>query len=146
MQEKITDKSKYSGESPFGVPEGYFDFIEDRIEERIRREESSGGQKLIRMLKPVLGLAASFALAFLLIYYPVTTILKKNYPDQYVSKQDQENLIREEILSNSRYLDENTFYNALINQEDTLSFKSDEIITYLSEELNDYEVYAEILK
>jgi capsular polysaccharide biosynthesis protein len=146
MQERMTDDSKYSRENPFDVPEGYFDEIEDRIEEKIRVEENKNvhGNKFILMVKPILGLAASFALAFLLIYYPVTKILPKFLTKQTDKKTDELKL-NENFLSDYGYLDESTFFLALTSREDSANFASDEIIAFLSSELDDYEVYSEII-
>ena len=142
----MTDNSKYSRENPFDVPEGYFDMVEDRVEERIMAEESEStrGQKLIRMVMPILGLAASFALAFLLIYYPVTKILPK-YTAGTTGQQSERTKLDEELLTDYGYLDENTFFLALTSKEEPADFESDEVLSFLTSELDDYEVYAEII-
>ncbi len=142
----MTDNSKYSRENPFDVPEGYFDTMEDRIEERIRAEENEGapGQKFIRIIKPILGLAASFALAFLLIYYPITKILSK-YTGETIDQTGERTKLNEELLTGCGYLDENMFFLALTSKEETADFESDEILSFLTSELDDYEVYAEII-
>jgi len=146
MPERMTDNSKYSRENPFDVPEGYFDMVEYRIEERIRAEESEStrGQKFIRMVKPILGLAASFALAFLLIYYPITKILSK-YTAGTTGQQSEKTKLDEEFLTDYGYLDENTFFLALTSKEEPADFESDEVLSFLTSELDDYEVYAEII-
>lgn len=146
MQERMTEDSKYSRDNPFDVPEGYFDAIEDRIEEKIRAEENKNvyGNKFILMVKPILGLAASFALAFFLIYYPITKILPK-FLTQQTDKKTEELKWNENFLSDYGSLDENSFFLALTSREDSTKFASDEIIAFLTSELDDYEVYAEII-
>lgn len=147
MQERWTDNSKFPRENPFDVPEGYFDVMEDRIEGRIRTAEgkrSLPGQKLILMVKPILGLAASFALAFLLIYYPISKILPW-YSARQAGEKTEEIKLDEVLLTDYRYLDEGIFFLALTSQEEPNEFESDEIISFLSSELDDYEVYSEIV-
>ena len=46
--------------NPFDVPEGYFDSFQQRMKERIERENETQRPGLIRMMKPWLGLAAGF--------------------------------------------------------------------------------------
>lgn len=142
----MTDPSKYSRENPFDVPEGYFEMVEDRIEERIRAEEteSTRGQHFVRMVKPILGLAASFALAFLLIYYPVTKILPK-YMAGTTGQHSEKTKLNEEFLGDYGYFDENTFFLALTSKEEPAEFESEEVLSFLTSELDDYEVYAEII-
>jgi hypothetical protein len=146
MQKRMADNSKFPRENPFKVPEGYFDTIEDRIEERIRGTEkkSLSNQKFILILKPILGLAASFALAFLLIYYPISKILPW-YTAKHAAEKTEETKLNEELIAGSGYLDERTFFLALTAQENPTDFESDEIISFLTSELNDYEIYAEIM-
>ncbi|MEL7588221.1 MAG: hypothetical protein AAGU19_16045 [Prolixibacteraceae bacterium] len=146
MQEKRTDYSKFGDKNPFGVPEGYFDALEDRVAGRIGMtgEKATSGLKFIRMVKPLLGLAASFALAFLLIYYPVSKILPW-YANNQSGVGTEENNLQEEFLSDCSVLDDRSFFLALTTPEDTKKLESDEIISFLSDELDDYEVYSEII-
>ena len=146
MQEKMTDHSIFPGGNPFRVPEGYFETLEDRVEVRINESERkiSGGQKLITLMKPVLGLAASFALAFLLIYYPISKILPW-YTARHTEKKIRELRLEEQLLNDYRSLDENTFYLALPSREDPKVPESEELFSFLTAELDDYEVYSEII-
>ncbi|MGV8096828.1 MAG: hypothetical protein AB2L24_33650 [Mangrovibacterium sp.] len=142
----MADNSKFPKENPFEVPEGYFDAIEDRIEERIRGAEKGNhsNQKFVLIIKPILGLAASFAIAFLLIYYPINKILPW-YTAKHAGEKTEETNLNEELIAGYGYLDERTFFLALTTQESPTDFESDEIISFLSSELNDYEVYSEIM-
>lgn len=141
----MTKHSKFPRENPFGLPEGYFETMEDRVEGMIRATEEKGsrGQKLITLAKPILGLAASFALAFLIIYYPINQILSW-YTAKHTEGKIRELKLEEQLL-NTYGLDEGTFFLALTTQEDPGEFKSDEIISFLTSELDDYEVYSEII-
>ncbi len=147
MKEKeniFADSHKFPKGNPFEVPEGYFEMLEDRIEARIEDEETikTSRQKVIQLVKPLLGLAASFALAILLIYYPISRIVP-----WYTARQEQnENFSgEEEFITNSTFIDDNMFFQVLTTPENNHELNSDEIINYLSDELNDYEIYAEII-
>lgn len=60
--------------NPFKAPEGYFDSLTDRIMDKVEEEgRVKPATKVIRLLKPVLAMAASFTLIFMLIYFPVKT-------------------------------------------------------------------------
>lgn len=146
MQERMTDDSKYSRENPFTVPEGYFDAIEDRIEEKIRSEETgySSGHRFMLVIKPVLAVAACFAIAFLVIYYPVTKVLP-TFTAKQTDQKANELKLNEDFISGYGDVDENTFFMALTSEKDSTSLGSDEILTFLSAELDDYEVYSEIM-
>jgi len=52
---------------PYKVPEGYFDTLQDKIEENIRQESLPKRAKIIQMIKPWMSLAAGFL--FLIIIY-----------------------------------------------------------------------------
>lgn len=139
------NQSQFPKGNPFDVPQGYFESLEDRIGARIEDEVAfkSPGQKVIQMLKPILGLAASFAIAFLLIYYPLGKFIPK-----FMAKSDtqtEESLFELEFIENTLFIDENTLLQTLSATETSTEFESDEIINLLSSELNDYQIYAEII-
>lgn len=58
--------------NPFGVPEGYFENFSERLEKRIQVEEEHKNvfRKIVVVLKPAIGLAASLLLVLFLIYSP----------------------------------------------------------------------------
>lgn len=135
--------------NPFRTPDNYFDSMEDRVMRTIEHEEktksSSGAGKVYRLLKPVLGLAASFALVFVLVYYPI----KYFSSDKLVQTQSTDTVTPE---TNDFYsivisaVDENSLVDAL-SKEDTIlqeEINADELIAYLSSDMNDIELYSEI--
>lgn len=135
--------------NPFRTPDNYFDAMEDRVMRTIQHEEKtkrySGAGKVYRLLKPVLGLAASFALVFVLVYYPI------NYfsSDKLVKTQSKDTVTTETndflsiVIST---VDENSLVDALSKEDTTLKeeINSDELIAYLSSDMNDIELYSEI--
>lgn len=84
MVKKIK-KYKTLKNKPFVVPEGYFDTFSERLIERIDFSEKPAINKtkstIIRYLKPVLAMTASFTVIFMLIFFPVR-ILSPNLHSQ----------------------------------------------------------------
>lgn len=71
-----------SKHNPFIVPEGYFDTFSERLMERIDQSEkpavSTSQSAVLRYLKPVLAMVASFTIIFMLIYFPVQLLGPKS--------------------------------------------------------------------
>lgn len=135
--------------NPFKTPENYFDSIEDRIMQTIDNEEKakkhSGTGKVYRLLKPVLGIAASLALVFLLVYYPA-----KYFSSDQLAKTPTTDTTNSEgndfysIVISS--IDENALVLTLASEEESgqEEINPDEVIAYLSSDMNDVEIYSEI--
>ncbi|MDP2113284.1 MAG: hypothetical protein Q8K69_04430 [Bacteroidota bacterium] len=140
---------KRQKKNPFRTPDHYFDSIEDRvmgaIEYEAKNKTTSKSGKIIQLLKPVLGLAASFAIVYLLAYYPI----------KYFSPSS---LVKSEITDSSSFdnmdayalnfslFDENSLFNTILGDETSAlsEIKSDELLAYLSTDMNDLEIYSEI--
>lgn len=74
---------------PFKVPENYFETLNERIMDRVESESEIGTKiRFIRIIKPVLAVAASFALIFLMIYFPVKSIQPKMASQGIKSEQE----------------------------------------------------------
>ena len=110
LQDKKSPLSNISNENPFRVPNHYFDDFSARLQAKIEAESEivpDQPNRFIRILKPALGLAASFALIFLLVYWPVKTFT----PNQSAKNQTEE--------SDLTYMD---YVNSLIEEGDDFSF------------------------
>lgn len=70
--------------NPYMVPEGYFETFSDRLMQRIDQEElpKKKSEGIIRYLRPVLAMAASFAIIFFMVYAPVRMFSTKQAPLQ----------------------------------------------------------------
>jgi len=133
---------------PFAVPDGYFDTLEDRIEARIAEETNSISPKgkLIRMVKPILGMVASFAVIFLLVYYPLSIFLPG-----YLAKNAEEpgakseTFAEEEALYSYLLVSEQSLYDILNTETDQAGGEvtADEMLDYLATAMNETEIYAE---
>ncbi len=136
-------------EPPFRVPEGYFDTLDDRIESRIEEEFQPVSQKgkVIRMLKPLLGMAASFALVFLLVYYPLSVYLPDYLAKSTDKSETNQGIASEEDLLYSYFsISSNSVYDLFANDEIATEeeISSDEMLDYLTLSMNEAEIYAEL--
>ena len=129
---------KRPGTNPFRTPEGYFDSIEDRIMERIRPHEKkkSASAKILRILKPALGIAACLTLVYLLANYPFT---KNPINTEVLSIKDDSTL-------NFSMIDESTLVNAIFFDDNSAvaDINPDDMLAYLSSGLNEIEIYSEL--
>ncbi len=147
-EEKIESEFlKRPKSNPFKAPEYYFDTLEDRIMANVqyqdkKKTKSSG---IIQLLKPVLGLAASFALVYLLVYYPITTFLLKD-TEQVVSNDSIETDWSEVYSVTLSTVSENTLVNAIFSDETTPESETspEELLAYLTSGMNDLEIYSAI--
>jgi len=60
--------------SPFGVPEGYFDSLTDRIMEKVKEEEPERKVRIMQILRPQFALVAAI-LGFALISFTAVKLL-----------------------------------------------------------------------
>ena len=136
-------------ENPFRTPNHYFDSIEDRVMGSIqfeaKKKTTSGTGKLFQLLKPVLGLAASFALIFVLAYYPI----KYFSPKSMVKTQTTDTTAHDEMDAyslNFALIDESSLVDVLFGDETATpgEMNPEELLAYLSTEMTDLEIYAEI--
>lgn len=133
--------SKLKKENPFGTPDKYFDDFSARLQMKLEAEKKVvpiQQNRIIRFLKPAIGLAASFALIFMLVYWPLNTFL----PDKVANNNSQPDLDEMEFLSMVEGIDENSFYALLEEPDGTIEFTDDDLIHYLSANVSEYEIYA----
>jgi hypothetical protein len=147
-EENIKPEFEEMGKSnPFRTPDDYFGSIEDRIMGRIEdlAKPKNNASRIIRFLKPALGLAASFTLVYLLVYYPINILLLKNTAKTEVFDSVSTDPYDAYSLSFS-LVDENTLVNALFTDEsnNTNEINPDDMLAYLSTGMNELEIYSEI--
>ena len=143
------DFQNESFKPPFRVPDDYFDTLEERIDARIVNESEniSKKRKVIRMLKPVLAMAASFALIFMLVYYPLSVFLPNYLAKQNEVNVDQSDSITEDDLLFSYFsISDESLYDALndTTEQADSAINADEMLDYLSTAMNETEIYAEL--
>lgn len=122
---------QYKKKNPFSVPEGYFEHLTDRVLEKIKEEEKPRKVAFMQLLKPYMGLAAIFLLAFLVVQFVVPHFIDKN---RMLIKANTE------IVA---YTEEGTSDNLTL--DGSFNPTSEEILEYLSTEVSDYDlIYAEL--
>jgi len=134
---------KRPGTNPFRTPEGYFDSFEDRIMKEIQLPEKKKPVSvgILRILKPVLGIAAILTLVFLLVNNPFT----RNTTNTEMSSALTPS-VKDDSTFNFSLIDENTLVNAIFSDEESTvaDINPDEMLAYLSSGLNEVEIYSEI--
>jgi len=132
--------SKIKKENPFRVPPYYFDDFPARLQMKIEedvRVVPLQQNRLIRYLKPALGLAASFLLVFMLVYVPMRKFSRDHFAHQSKGVELTED---EQYVSWLERMDENSFY-ALLNEPGTAEpFSSEDLEMYINTNVTDYDV------
>lgn len=135
--------SKIKKETPFSVPENYFNDFSSRLLIKLETEKTIVTEKpvrIIQFLKPALGLAASFALIFMLVYWPLKTYVPNSQETSYYNDED---IVEMEYLSMLEEIDENSFYALLDEPSNRIKFSDDELLSYFAANTTEYEIYAE---
>jgi hypothetical protein len=150
MNDKTNIETEFNREfrkNPFRTPDGYFDSMEDRILAGIKESAKPKNKKteIIRFLKPILGLAASFTIVYLLVYYPINYLMSKSGAQAEIT-QSQSTDVFDAYSLNIGSIDENSLADLLFSDQ-TLNgslIGSDEVLVYLSSELNEFDIVSEI--
>ena len=144
LKNKAPKLSQIKKENPFRAPDNYFDDFSARLQTRKKKKKKvlpEKDNKVIRLLKPVIGLAASFALIVLLVYWPVKKFMNNQVAE---SEINTESTVSEDLyVSMVEGIDEASFYDMLEEEESTTVFTDDEMINYISANISDYEIYLE---
>ena len=141
------ETSKIKKDLPFNVPTHYFDDFSARLHHRLQAEQDFRSHKkpgIIRYLKPALGLAASFILVFLLVYWPI-----KSFLPQYIASTQtiiQHETEEDHYFPSFENIDENSFFALILetfNGADVpkQELNEEELLNYLSANISDYEIY-----
>ena len=146
--------SQIKREHPFGTPEDYFETFSERLNHRIQAEEKPAGRlQWLTILKPALGLAASFALVFFLLYVPMENFLPKIW-NNYLAKHpgnlaqvtstqndnDFDSIMEYQVISSS---DDLQILSTLNDAEKTMnrdSLTSQQIEDYIVMNYSDWEI------
>jgi hypothetical protein len=133
--------------NPFKTPDYYFESLEDRIMGNIEYQDKkkTRSSRVIQFLKPALGLAASFTLIYLLVYYPINTFLLKDSVKTEISANGSSDSL-DRYLYSIAAIDESSLISAIFSDEtnDLTESAPDEILAYLSSGNNDIKIYTEI--
>ncbi len=133
--------SKLKKENPFKVPEHYFDDFSARLQMKLEAEKMivpAKQNRFIYYLKPALGLAASFALIFMLVYWPLKTFT----PNQTANNNTDTEMSEDEgYLSIVEKMDENSFFALLYEPTNAVEFSDEDLVVYINTNITDYDIY-----
>jgi len=138
-------------EHPFGVPENYFDDFSARLHTRLETEKQDlmpQRGRVIRLLKPAIGLAASFIVIFLLVYLPIRFFLPRYQAENNLPAMNGITEEEAQYISLMEEIDENAFF-SLLEDSGTVSapteddLNDEDLLNYLSANISDYEIYME---
>jgi hypothetical protein len=136
--------SKIKKENPFRVPENYFEDFSARLQ--IKLEAEKGGttknqSRIIQFLKPALGLAAGFALIFMLAYWPLKTFTPNQQASNISTQTDESEMFFASLVEG---MDENSFYAMLDEPAASVQLTDDDLANYVKTNSSEYEIYSEI--
>jgi hypothetical protein len=142
--EKIAPElSKIKKENPFKVPENYFESFSARLQTRLEAEKNAIPKKqtrIIQFLKPAIGLAAGFALIFMLAYWPLNNFTQNQ---QATIGNDDTDILDMIYASLVEEIDENSFYALLDDPNGTVQFSDDDLAHFVNTNSSEYEIYSE---
>jgi hypothetical protein len=134
--------SKLKKENPFGTPDKYFDDFSARLQTKLEAETKVvpiQRNKIIRLLKPAHGLAASFAIIFMLVNLP----LKRFISQKVASNNIETELTEIDYLNVVEGIDENSFFTMLDEPTSGIKFSEDDLLSYASANISEYELFSE---
>jgi len=137
--------SKLKKERPFRTPDNYFDDFTARLQIKLEAEKKVVPKQksvLLRFLKPAIGLAASFALILMLVYWPLKTFM----PSEVVETEETIDNSDSEFLNIVEDLDESSFFAVLEESNGTDDFTDDDLIAYVDANFTSYEIFENIEK
>jgi hypothetical protein len=147
-EEKILPDFLKNPKNPFRTPEGYFDSVESKVMDRIESQtkKKSPSINVIRILKPLLGLAASITIIYLLVSQPMQSFLFNKSATTNIADTTTDWV--NNYSSSLSSIDENSLINTLFTDETTSlsGTNPDEFLAYLSTGMNEVEIYSEIQK
>jgi hypothetical protein len=135
--------SKLKKETPFRTPDNYFDDFSARLQIKLEAEKKVVPKQksvVLRFLKPAIGLAASFAIIFMLVYWPLKTFM----PSEVVETEETIDNADSEFLNIVEGLDESSFFELLEESNGTDDLTDDDLIAYVDANFTSYEIFENI--
>ena len=135
--------SKIKKENPFRVPENYFEDFSTRLQMKLEAEKGGATKnqsRIIQFLKPALGLAAGFALIFMLAYWPLKTFTPNQQAKNIGTETDESEMFFASLVEG---MDENSFYAMLDEPTASVQLTDDDLANYVKTNSSEYEIYSE---
>jgi hypothetical protein len=122
----------------FSVPEGYWSEFNKKINDKIDSEEQRKSKNIIRVIRPQLALAASFAALFILSY----SVFRALIPNDQLSENEIFIALEKELFD----IDETVLFESVSIEKKQPTYtefdlSEEEILDYLSEESSDEDIY-----
>ncbi|MGF7138488.1 hypothetical protein [Roseimarinus sediminis] len=135
-ESKIPHQQASDRRVPFKVPEGYFDTFAERLMEQIDApdEEKQGKKLLFRVIRPMLAMAASFTIIFMLVYYS-TQVYERTNNQQSLTQLDSE-----DNYFDLFHINDHSMLMAFENVEPGNEYNEEIMETYLMASVSDIEL------
>lgn len=138
--------SKIKKETPFRVPDNYFEDFSARLQMKLDVEKTEAPKKqtrVIQILKPALTMAAGFALLFTLAYWPLKLIT----PNQQANNETIEVDINDMLYANMvEGIDQNSFYALLDEPANQTQLSDEDLAVIVNSNSSEYDIYSETIK
>ena len=139
---------KLKKETPFRVPENYFETFADRLNVRIQEEKNSYYKRsLFIYFKPMMAVAAILVLSMLLIYIPITKLLPSD-SGNIVQNRSEKNVndsvsgIPAALISNFSEEQLLAAFSAS-NDLDSKTLTADNLAVYIADNYSSYEILTD---
>lgn len=138
--------SKIKKETPFRVPDNYFEDFSAQLQMKLDAEKTEAPKKqtrVIQILKPALTMAAGFALLFTLAYWPLKLIT----PNQQANNETIEVDINDMLYANMvEGIDQNSFYALLDEPANQTQLSDEDLAVIVNSNSSEYDIYSETIK
>ncbi len=122
-----------SNNNPFRLPDGYFDQLPQQVMDKIEMPDRQNKESvIIRYIKPIIGLAASFALIMGLVYVPMKILSPNN------GSHNNNNSLNEEYYITSE-MDDHNIFEMLENAAPEETFNNQQLENVLICSVDEYE-------
>jgi len=145
---KTVSSNKTERSGGFTVPENYFEVFPSRLQDKLpQSKNTSGNQMVLKVMKPYLAIAASFALVLITWYTVFYFYNNSTKPRQLSAIGFQDTIETADMYG----VDEHVLVELIVNETNVTSepekadIQSDEVIDYLSSENIDQNAIAEEL-
>jgi hypothetical protein len=134
IENKHSNLPPGSNNHPFRLPEGYFDQLPQQVMDKIEMGDHRNKESvIIRYIKPIIGLAASFALIMGLVYVPMKILSPKN------GSQNNNSSLNEEYYITSE-MDDHNIFEMLENAAPEETFNNQQLENVLICSVDEYEL------
>jgi hypothetical protein len=134
IENKHSKRPTGSNNQIFRVPDGYFDQLPQQVMDKIEMGDHRNKESvIIRYIKPIIGLAASFALILGLVYVPLKMFSPTNESNSNKARLNEEYFITSEM-------DDHNIFEMLENAAPEETFNNQQLENVLICSVDEYEL------